>query len=44
MATTNGSMTFANFHPLHDAFQINLLRQAGAVIIGKGALEEYATS
>jgi amidase len=44
MATTNGSMTFANFHPMHDAFQINLLREAGAVIIGKGALEEYATS
>ena len=44
MATTNGSKTFANFHPLHDAFQINLLRQAGAVIIGKGAMEEYATS
>ena len=44
MATTNGSMTFAGFHPAHDAFQIARLRQAGAVIIGKGALEEYATS
>ena len=44
LATTNGSMTFAGFHPAHDAFQIARLRQAGAVIIGKGALEEYATS
>ena len=44
MVTTNGSMTFAGFHPAHDAFQIARLRQAGAVIIGKGALEEYATS
>ncbi len=44
MATTNGSMTFAGFRPAHDAFQIARLRQAGAVIIGKGALEEYATS
>jgi len=44
MATTNGSKTFAGFLPAHDAFQINLLRQAGAVIIGKAALEEYATS
>jgi amidase len=44
MATTNGSMTFAGFHPAHDAFQVAKLRQAGAVIIGKGALEEYATS
>jgi amidase len=44
MATTNGSMTFAGFRPVHDAFQIARLRAAGAVIIGKGALEEYATS
>ena len=44
MPTTNGSMTFAGFLPAHDAFQVAKLRQAGAVIIGKGALEEYATS
>jgi amidase len=44
MATMNGSMTFAGFHPAHDAFQIARLRAAGAVIIGKAALEEYATS
>ena len=44
MATTNGSMTFAGFRPAHDAFQIAKLRAAGAVIIGKAALEEYATS
>jgi amidase len=43
MATTNGSMTFAGFRPAHDAFQIGLLRKAGAVILGKTALEEYAT-
>ena len=44
MPTTNGSMTFAGFLPAHDAFQIALLRKAGAVILGKTALEEYATS
>jgi amidase len=44
MATTNGSLTFAGFRPAQDAFQIGLLRKAGAVIIGKTALEEYATS
>ena len=44
MATTNGSMTFAGFRPAHDAFQVARLREAGAVIIGKAALEEYATS
>ena len=43
MATTNGSMTFAGFRPVHDAFQVARLREAGAVIIGKTALEEYAT-
>jgi amidase len=44
MATTNGSFTFRNFHPAKDAFQVARLRAAGAVIIGKAALEEYATS
>jgi amidase len=43
MATTNGSMTFEGFRPAHDAFQVARLREAGAVIIGKAALEEYAT-
>ncbi len=44
MATTNGSFTFAGFRPKKDAFQVAKLREAGAVIIGKAALEEYATS
>jgi amidase len=44
MPTTNGSMTFAGFRPARDAFQVARLREAGAVIIGKSALEEYATS
>ncbi len=43
MATTNGSFTFEGFQPAHDAFQVARLREAGAVIVGKGALEEYAT-
>jgi amidase len=44
MATTNGSLTFAGFRPKKDAFQVAKLRAAGAIIIGKAALEEYATS
>ncbi|MBI4475408.1 MAG: amidase [Acidobacteria bacterium] len=44
MPTTNGSLTFAGFRPTRDAFQVARLREAGAVIIGKTALEEYATS
>jgi amidase len=44
MPTTNGSITFEGFFPARDAFQVARLREAGAVIIGKSALEEYATS
>ena len=44
MPTTNGSLTFEGFMPARDAFQVARLREAGAVIIGKAALEEYATS
>lgn len=44
MPTTNGSLTFAGFRPARDAFQVAKLRAAGAVLIGKTALEEYATS
>ena len=44
MPTTNGSLTFEGFRPRRDAFQVARLREAGAVIIGKTALEEYATS
>lgn len=44
MPTTNGSVTFEGFFPARDAFQVARLREAGAVIIGKTALEEYATS
>jgi amidase len=43
MPTTNGSMVFEGFRPARDAFQVARLREAGAVIIGKAALEEYAT-
>jgi amidase len=44
MPTTNGSLTFEGFQPAKDAYQVGKLRAAGAVIIGKAALEEYATS
>jgi amidase len=44
MATTNGSLTFAGFRPTRDATQVARLRAAGAVILGKAAMEEYATS
>jgi amidase len=43
MPTTNGSFTFEGFLPARDAFQVARLREAGAVVIGKSGLEEYAT-
>ncbi|AEG45405.1 amidase [Isoptericola variabilis] len=44
MPTTNGSITFDGFRPAEDAYQVARLRDAGAVIIGKASMEEYATS
>jgi amidase len=44
MKTTGGSLVFANFHPLKDAFLVARLRAAGAIIIGKANLSEFANS
>lgn len=44
MPTTNGSLVFEGFRPRNDATQVRLLREAGAVILGKASLEEYAQS
>jgi amidase len=44
MPTTNGSLTFDGFHPAKDAYQVAKLREAGAILIGKASMEEYATS
>ncbi|MBC9735616.1 amidase family protein [Nocardioides marmotae] len=44
MPTTNGSLTFEDFVPAQDAYQVAKLREAGAIIIGKASMEEYATS
>lgn len=42
MANTAGSLALANYHPKTDAFLINKLREAGAVILGKTNLSEWA--
>ena len=42
MPTTGGSVTLARSVPLHDAFVVTRLRQAGAVIIAKSNLTELA--
>ena len=44
MPTTDGSLAFDGFRPAKDAFQVARLRAAGAVILGKGNLSEFANS
>ena len=42
MATTAGSLALASHRPARDAFLVQLLRAAGAVILGKTNLSEWA--
>jgi Asp-tRNA(Asn)/Glu-tRNA(Gln) amidotransferase A subunit family amidase len=42
MQTTAGSLALKGFTPAEDAFQVRKLREAGAVIIGKANLFEFA--
>lgn len=42
MATTAGSKALINSHPLQDSYIAKKLREAGAVIIGKANLSEWA--
>ncbi len=44
MPTTNGSLVFEGFRPAKDAFQVARLRAAGAVILGKANMSEFANS
>lgn len=42
--TTNGSLVFEGFRPTKDAFQVAQMREAGAVILGKANMSEFANS
>jgi len=42
MPTTAGSVALGGSHPKRDAFIAGKLRRAGAIILGKGTLTEYA--
>ena len=44
MPTTDGSLAFEGWQPKRDACQVKRLRDAGAVILGKGNLSEFANS
>src|SRR5262249_18286559 len=42
MPTTLGTLVFKDYRPPHDAFAIDRLKKAGAIILGKTTLSEYA--
>ncbi|MER5802160.1 amidase [Streptomyces mirabilis] len=44
MPTTGGSLVFDGYRPTQDAWQVAKLRQAGAIILGKANLSEFANS
>ncbi|QLZ70479.1 amidase [Legionella sp. PC1000] len=40
--TTSGSFALLGSQPIHDAFLVKKLRDAGAIILGKGGMDEFA--
>lgn len=40
--TTSGSYALLGSQPVHDAFLVEKLRSAGAIILGKGGMDEFA--
>src|SRR5690606_5681826 len=42
MPTTGGSRVFDGYQPPTDAFQVGLMREAGAIVLGKANLAEFA--
>ena len=42
MPTTQGTLVFKNYRPIRDAFVVERLRKAGAIILGKTTLSEFA--
>jgi amidase len=42
MPTTLGTVVFKDYRPVRDAFVVEQLRKAGAIILGKTTLSEYA--
>src|SRR6266550_4001735 len=42
MPTTQGTLVFKDYRPTRDSFVVEQLRKAGAIILGKTTLSEYA--
>ena len=42
MPTTLGTVVFKDYRPARDAFAVDRLRKAGAIVLGKTTLSEYA--
>jgi amidase len=43
LPTTLGSVVFRDYGPTRDAFVVEKLKKAGAIILGKATLTEFAT-
>lgn len=41
--STSGSLSLLGSQPIEDAFLVKKLKQAGAIILGKGSMDEYAS-
>ena len=44
LATTNGALVFKNYMPVRDAFQVQRIKEAGAIVLAKSSLAEWAFS
>jgi len=42
MPTTMGTLVFKDYRPARDAFAVDRIRRAGAIVLGKTTLSEYA--
>lgn len=41
--SASGSLSLLGNQPMHDAFLVDKLRRAGAIILGKGSMDEFAS-
>src|SRR5215467_2797137 len=44
LQTTNGALAFAGYLPARDAFQVKRIKEAGAIVLAKSSMAEWAFS